>query len=161
MKTLRSMIIPASVLMMFLGLAAGMEAQTLRVTSFAGKFTLPFMAQWGRMTLPPGNYNLYYGNLGMSGPRMVEVANEDLGVQRGLILPVGEDIRKATRSVLVCVLEGDKAYVRSLEMAEIGQSINFERPHGVSVDAWIVAGEQIPNTNRELAEARIAIVPVK
>ncbi|HXH50212.1 MAG TPA: hypothetical protein VNM47_12780 [Terriglobia bacterium] len=162
MKTVRSLLVSISVLVMFLGLAAtGAKAQSLKQTHFAGKFTLPFMIQWGGMILPPGDYNLYIGYLTLSGPRMVEVANEDMGIQRGFVLPVASESRKATQSVLVCVVEGGRGYVRSLEIAELGQSIGFARPHGVSVQAWIVGSNKSHNVNTQLAETRIPVVPRK
>ena len=106
MKTVRSLLVAISVFVILLGLAVtGVKAQSLRTTDFAGKFTLPFMVEWGPMTLPPGEYNLYYGNLNLSGPRMVEVSSEELGFQRGLILPRGQNELKATKSALVCVIE--------------------------------------------------------
>lgn len=162
MKTVRSLLVPISVFVILLGLAVtGVKAQSLRTTEFAGKFTLPFMVQWGAMALPPGEYNLYYGNLNLSGPRMVEVASEELGFQRGLILPHGQNELKGTKSVLVCVIEGNRGYVRALELGELGQSISFPRPHGVSVSAWIVAGNQSQNVKTQIAEIRISVVPVK
>jgi hypothetical protein len=162
MKTLRNLIVPVSVLVMFLGLAAtGTKAQILNTTHFAGNFTLPFPAQWGEMTLPPGDYNLYFGNLNQHGLRVVEVAHEDLGILHGLVITRMPQESKATESFLVCVIEGNKAYVRSLEMAGIGQSVGFARPHGVSVAAWIVADKKTHNTNARLAETRIPVVPLK
>ena len=162
MKTFRSLIIPASVLAMFLGLAAtGTKAQSLRANEFAGKFSLPFMAQWGNLTLPPGDYNLYYGSMHASGVRMVEVAHEDLGILHGLVLTMGRDGAKGEGSFLVCVIEGNKAYVRSLQLAALGESIGFARPHGASVAAWIVAGKKSHDTRAKIAETRIPIAPVK
>lgn len=162
MKKVRSLLVSTSVLVMFLGLAtAGVKAQSLKQTHFAGKFTLPFMVQWGGMILPPGDYNLYIGKLNLSGPLMVEVANEDMGIQRGVVLPVTSENRKATQSVLVCVVEGARGYVRSLEIAELDQSIGFARPHGVSVQAWIVGSNKSHNVNTRVAETRIPVVPQK
>lgn len=162
MKTVRSLLIPASVLVMFLGLAAtGMKAQSLRSTHFAGKFTLPFMAQWGEMILPAGDYNLYFGSFDAAGLRVVEVAHEDMGIVRGLVFPRGRNDVKGEGNFLVCILEGNKAYVRSLQMAELGQSIEFARPHGVSVRAWIVASKESHNANPRLAATRIPVVPMK
>lgn len=162
MKTLRHALVSVSVLVMFFGVAAtGTKGQSLDITHFAGQFTLPFMAQWGEMILPPGNYNLYYGNLTPSGLRAVEVAHEDMGILHGLTLAANREDSKVTESVLVCVLEGNKAYVRTLKMADLGLSVGFARPHGVSVRAWIVAGNESHNGKARLAEARIPIVPLK
>ena len=162
MNRFRKLIVLASVLVTFLGLAVtGTKAQNLRITEFAGKFSLPFTAQWGAITLPPGNYNLYYGDLTASGFRVVEVADEDQGIPRGVVIAGGRDDAKGKESFLVCVFEGDRAYVHSLQMAAMGQSIAFARPHGVSVEAWIKAGNNVDNTKARLAETRIFVVPLK
>lgn len=162
MKTLRNLMISFAALLMLLALAAtGAKAQSLNTTEFAGKFTLPFMAQWGQMTLPPGEYNLYYGRFSASGLRMVEVANENMNILRGVILPRGQNDVKGEGNFLVCVFEGNRAYVRSLQMAELGHSVGFARPHGVSVAAWIVAGNKSQNTNTRFAEIRIPVAPLK
>jgi hypothetical protein len=113
------------------------------------------------MTLPAGDYDLYYGYMGRGGIYAVEVANEDTGIHHGWVFPGGIDGVKGEGSFLVCVREGDMGYVRSLQMAEIGESIEFSKPHGVSVETWIMAGKKAYHTNTVLAEMRIPIVPVK
>jgi hypothetical protein len=162
MKQFRSWMISVAALLMLLGLVAtGAKAQSMRTTDFAGRFTLPFAAQWGDLTLVPGEYNLYYGNLNLSGPLVVEVAHENVGIVHGVVLARGRGDAKGEGSFLVCVTEGNRAYVRSLQMGEIGQSVGFARPRGVSVAAWIVAGKKTHNTNTRLAETRIPILPAK
>ncbi|HET7214850.1 MAG TPA: hypothetical protein VFL79_14760 [Terriglobia bacterium] len=162
MKTVRSLIVPVSMLVMLLGLAAtGMKAQSLSSTHFVGKFTLPFAAEWGRMSLPPGDYNLYYGYMGTGGINIVEVAHQEPDILHGYVFVRGRGDAKGEGSFLTCVFEGDKGYVRSLQMAEISESIEFTRPHGVSVAAWIVAGNETHNTNARLAEMRIPLIPVR
>ena len=162
MKKVRSwMISVAALLILFGWVATEAKAQSLYSTQFVGEFTLPFEAQWGHMTLPPGDYNLYYGYLGKGGNFVVEVAHQGTGILNGFVLVRGRDDAKGKESYLVCVREGDKGYVRSLHMAEIGESIEFPKPHGVSVDAWIVAGKKTHNTNAKLAEMRIPVLPAK
>lgn len=162
MKKVRSwMISVAALLMLFGWVATEAKAQSLYSTHFAGKFTLPFEAQWGQMTLPPGNYILYYGYMGTGGIHVVEVAREDTGHGQGRVFPRGRDNSRGEASFLVCIRDGDKGYVRSLHMAEIGESIEFARPHGVDVNAWIVAGKKTHNSNAKLAEMRVPVVPVK
>jgi hypothetical protein len=158
----RSLVISVVASMMLFSLVAiAGESRSLYSTHFVGEFTLPFTAQWGHMTLPAGNYNLYYGYMGRGGIYAVEVANEDTGIHHGWIFPRGIEAAKGEGSFLVCIRDGDKGYVRSLQMAELGESIEFARPHGVSVDAWIVAAKKTHNTKTALAEMRIPIVPVK
>lgn len=162
MTKVRSLVISVVALLMLFALAATAgEARSLYSTHFVGKFTLPFTAQWGGMTLPPGNYNLYYGTMGVGGTYIVEVANEDLGVTQGWVFPRGTNGVKGEGSFLVCVREGDIGYVRSLQMAEIGESIEFSKPHGVSVETWIMSGKKTHKTNTALSEMRIPVVPVK
>jgi hypothetical protein len=162
MKKVGSWMLPFAALLMLFGLAAtGAKAQSLYSTHFVGKFTLPFAAEWGQMTLPPGDYNLYYGYKGAGGIKIVEVAHENAGILHGWVLVNGSDDAKGEESFLVCIIQGDKAYVRSLQMAGTGESIKFARPHGVSVAAWIVAGNKSHTPSTPLAETRIPVLPVK
>lgn len=162
MTKVRTLVISVVAMLMLLALAATAgEARSLYSTHFVGEFTLPFTAHWGRMTLPPGNYNLYYGYMREDGTLAVEVANKDLGVTRGWIFPRGTKDVKGEGNFLVCFREGEIGYVRSLQMAEIGESIEFSKPHGVSVEAWIIAGKKTHKTNTALAEMRIRVLPAK
>jgi hypothetical protein len=161
MKKLGSLMISFAVLVTLFALVeTGAKAQSIDSTQFVGKFTLPFEARWGGMILPAGNYNLKFGYT-MGGLRVVEVAGEDAGILHGWVFAKGRVNTKGEGSFLVCVLNGNTGYVRSLQLAEFGESINFARPHGVSVDAWIVAGKKSHNAKTQLAETRIPIVPAK
>ena len=161
MKTLRRLLVPLSLLVMFLGLAVtGTKAQIIRQTHFTGTFTLPFTVQWGEMILPPGEYTLRYGTLTTSGPHVIEVARAAMGFQHGVVAVLGQNDGKVTQNVLVCVREGNKGYVRSLQMAETGVSLNFKRPHYVEVESWIVSNK-FHSTNNQIAVVRIPVAPVK
>lgn len=161
MKKIGSLMISVTALVaLFALVGTGAKAQSLNSTHFVGKFTLPFEAQWGRMALPPGNYNLKYG-FTRGGLRMVEVAGEDKADVHGWVIAWGSGDTKGEGSFLVCVLEGGKGYVRSLQMAGLGDGIEFARPHGVSVAAWIVAGIRTNDTNTRVSEVRIPVAPVK
>lgn len=161
MKKLRSILIPIAALLMFLPFSStGAGVQSLYTTQFTGTFTLPFVAQWGRIILPPGEYTLNYGTLNSAGLHAVEVASErDLSI-RGWAIPMAKGDVKGTESHLVCVLEGNKVYVRSLELPEMSATLHFPRPHGVRVEAWIVSEKQSHNATSRLAEIRVPIAPV-
>jgi len=161
MKAVRSLLVPLSLLVMFLGLAVtGTKAQSLFSTHFAGTFNLPFMVQWGSEFLPPGEYSLYYGRVGNAGSYVVEIRGEGT-LPQAMFRVNGRSDVKGTEDALVCVREDNKVYVRGLELATIGESAQFTKPHGVSVEAWIIAGNKSYNTNTQLAVARIPIAPVK
>ncbi len=161
MKTLRRLMVPLSLLVMFFGLAVTRtKAQTLRETHFAGTFTLPFVLQWGDMIMPPGDYNMYYGTLNTSGLQVVEVENDSMWIQHGMVIAKGQVNRKPTQNVLVCVVEGNRAYVRSIEIADMNLSVRFRRPHFVEVESWIVSNRS-HNSNAQLAVVRIPVAPVK
>jgi hypothetical protein len=163
MKKLQSLLIPIAALLMFLALAATeASAQNLSSysTQYTGTLTLTFAAQWGKMVLPPGEYNINYGTLTSAGLHVVEVASTRDPSVRGWALPKAKGDIKGTKSRLVCIREGNKGYVRSLELPEIGATLYFPRPHGVSVKAWIVSEKQSHNATTQLAEMRISLAPV-
>ena len=163
MKTIRRLVIPAGVLVMFLAMAAtGVRAQSLFSTHFAGKFTLPFMAQWGTTVLPPGEYELYYGIQGNKGSYAVEIRGQG-ELPQVVKIAMGRSDAKAGENSLVCVREDNKGYVRALELPAIGESIEFNLPHGVEVESKLIAKHQNKSGNTQLAEARIRVerVPIK
>ncbi len=163
MKKIRGLVVSVAAMLMFLGLAAtGIKAQSLFSSHFAGEFTLPFMAQWGSVILPPGDYNLYYGRLSNTGAQIVEVRGQGM-LPHGLIIVNGRNDVKGTENRLVCVLEGNKAYVRGLELPAIGESAEFLRPKGARVESWIVAEKQGAKGTAQPAETRVSVlsVPIK
>ncbi len=136
MKTIRNLTILAGLSLALLTLGVtGAKAQSLSISDFAGTFTLPFEAQWGRTTLPAGEYSLYYGQPLAGGPLMVEVLGKEKGTPHVFILPQGVNDASTTQSALVCVREGNAGIVRGLEMPEIGKSVTFAMPHGAKLVA--------------------------
>lgn len=135
MKTIRGLMTLAALSVMLLALgAAGAKGQSFYSTRFAGSFTLPFEAQWGKMTLPAGDYTLQYG-MHEYGHGLVVVRGTANGSPQGMILagPVGET--SAGKNAIVCIREGSSLIVRSLEMPVIGESVNFAMPPGVRLMA--------------------------
>jgi hypothetical protein len=136
MKTIQRLAILAGLSMMVFALSAtGAKAQIISTANFSGTFNLPVAAQWGRMTLPAGTYNLYYGSLNDQGSYVVEVAGKAKGSPHGLIQATGNDDVSAANSSLVCVREGSTLIVRALEMPSIGTAAKFSMPHGTQLEA--------------------------
>jgi hypothetical protein len=117
-------------LMLFALGATRAKAQALDSTQFAGTFTLPLEAQWGTMTLPAGNYSLYYGQLNRAVGPFVEVVGKAKGSPTGWILAGPADRTSATRNALICVRDGDSLVVRKLQLPAIGASVSFAMPRG-------------------------------
>jgi hypothetical protein len=160
MKKILNLVTLAGLSLAFLALgAAGAKAQTVYSTRFVGTFTLPFEAQWGALTLPAGDYTLEYG-MQESGHRLAFVRGTEKGRPYGMILAGPLDQTSETKNALVCVLEGNKGYVRAVELPVIGESARFALPHGVKVEARILRGKLNHNAKTQLAETRIRIARV-
>ncbi len=162
MKTIRSLMTLAGFSLVLCALGAiGTRAQSapsLSTTNFAGSMTLPADAQWGRLTLPAGDYDLYYGTLNDREPFVVEVVGKAEGAPHGLVIPLENDTTSASKSSLICVRAGGALIVRTLEMARIGKSASFAMPRG----AQLVARNGKHNGYTQLAEAPMLIqrIPV-
>jgi hypothetical protein len=159
MKTIRSLMTLAGLILAVFALSAtGTKAQSLTRTNFAGTFTISHEAQWGRMTLPAGTYNLYYGPLQEGSASMVEVVGQAKGSPHGVIPVAGKDDASAANSALVCIREGDTLIVRTLEMPAIGTAAQFSLPNG----SRLVAQNAKHNGYTQLAEAPMLIqrIPV-
>lgn len=164
MKTVRNMTILVGLALLFLGLGlTRVNAQTLTTTSFGGTFTLPFEAQWGSLTLPAGDYSLFYGHLNGRGTYLVEVAGKAKGSPHGMVITRGRTQAKTSENEIVCVREGNKGYVRGLQIGVIGESAAFKIPHGVEVRTRIVVENQKHKGNNQLAQASTVVerVPIK
>ena len=159
MKTIRSLMTLAGLILAVFALGAtGAKAQTLANNDFAGTFTISHEAQWGKMTLPAGTYNLYYGPLQDGSTSMVEVVGKAKGSPHGLILAAGKEDVSAANNSLVCVREGDTLIVRTLEMPAIGTAAQFSMPNGSS----LVARNAKHNGYTQLAEGPVLLqrIPV-
>lgn len=153
MKTIRGLMTLAALSVMVLALGAtGAKGQANYSTHFAGTFTLPFEAQWGKMTLPAGDYTLQYG-LNDIGHGLVVVRGAAKGSPYGSIIagPLGET--SAKQNAIVCVRDGNTLIVRALDMPSIGQSVDFTLPPG----AKLVAHNGKRGGYAQLAEAPMLI----
>ena len=154
MKIIRNLVTLAGLSVVFYALAAtGARAQSLSMTNISGTFTLPFNAQWGRATLPAGEYKLYYGRLFQGGSVMVEVIGKEDRTPHVMILAQSVNDAKATKSELVCVREGDTGIIRTLELPQIGEAVNFNMPRGTQ----LVAHRSNGSKNVELAQGPMLI----
>lgn len=134
MKTIRSWMTLVGLFVMFFTLGtAGANGQVLDTVRFSGTFTLPFDAQWGKMTLPAGDYTLRYGRYYEA--LLVEVLSTKAGGLHGVILVEGSSRSSARKSALVCVREGNALIVRALEMPNIGTAAGFRLPRGTQLTA--------------------------
>lgn len=164
MKTTRTSVTILGLSLVLFALAATVaRAQSLASTYFTGTLTLPVDAQWGAMTLPKGDYTLHYGDLNSSGRYLVEVIAKTEGSPHGMILIRGHKQTSGTKNALVCIREGNKGYVRELEMGAIRHTVSFALPHGVKDRAWVVAGKGSHNANTQSEETPLPIqrVPVR
>ena len=156
MKTIRSLstLVGLSLVLFALGVT-GAKAQDFTTTSFSGMLTLPAETHWGAITLPAGDYSLYYGEL--NGTPMAYVIGKAEGSPRGLIFAGAPDPTSAAKDSLICVRVGNSLVVRKLEMPVIGESVDFAMPHGMK----LLAQEQ-KHGQYTLAEVSILIerVPV-
>ena len=135
MKTIRGLMTLAGLSLMLLALgAAGAKGQGSNSTRFAGTFTLPLEAQWGKMTLPAGDYTLQY-DMQETGNRLVVVRGTAKGSPYGSIIagPLGDT--SAKQNAIFCVRDGNVLIVRSLEMPVIGESVRFGMPRGAKLAA--------------------------
>ena len=158
MKTIRASVTLVGLSLILFALATvGAKGQVLYSTHFAGSFTLPFEAQWGKMTLPAGEYTLDYGSLN-NGYRLVVVGSAAKGGPVGMIQAGPGNETSAAKNAIVCIREGDTLVVRALEMAAIGESVRFGLPRG----AKLVAHNGKRRGYTQLAEAPMLIqrIPV-
>ncbi len=156
MNTIRRLTILAGLSVVVLAMSAsGVRAQgrALTVTNFSGTFNLPFDAQWGRVALPAGEYNLYYGSF-VGGTKYVEVEGKEKGSLHILILagaPI--DVSTNARNSLVCVRVGNIGIVRALEMPQISEAVQFTMPRG----AMLTAHNGRHHGSTQIAEAPMLI----
>lgn len=162
MKSIRNLVtlIGLSVMLLALGVTGAKAQQSagLSATEFGGTFTLTHEAVWGRMTLPSGNYSLYYGTMGKSGIPMVEVVGKSAGSPHGYILINWHNPTSAKTNSIVCVRDGGTLIVRALQMSNLGKSVFFSLPQNVRLTAHLRGNR----TYAQLAEAPMLIerVPV-
>ena len=149
MKTIKSWTMLAGLSVAILAMsAAGARAQLITYPEFVGSFTLPVPAKWESMTLPPGNYGLYYGEPFRGGLKVVEVVNKADGSARGVALVWGLSQASGSTNELVCTREGDMDFVRALDLPVLGKAIQFGLPHNMK----LIASQQDHNATKPAAD---------
>ena len=113
--------------------ATGVKGQVITMPRFAGSFTLPLDTVWGQMTLPAGEYNVSYGYSIHGGARFVTIVGKAKGSPYGIFMPTRQKDVAASKDSLVCVRDGNTLVVRSLELPEIGEAVEFPAPKGAKL----------------------------
>lgn len=117
------------------------SAQTM-----AGRFTLPFEAQWGAATLPAGTYSFTVEGIGREAKVRVLHGAETVAY----MLNQGFDMTPSRSVSLTIARNNEGKFVRDLSLPEIGQIFHFAPP---KAERGSTAGEQ------EIA--RIPVAPAK
>lgn len=158
MKTIRSLMILSGLSVALIGLAVtNAKARVLYAPSFSGTITLPVETHWGAITLPAGDYSLYYGRFNGHGAYLVEVVGKAKERPLGVILVKTRSDVSGTKTILDCVREGNILYVSALEMPEIGESIHFRIPHGAEVQSRLVGQNHNASGKTQLARVEIPV----
>ncbi len=147
----KNLAVVAGASLLFASLASAQE--------FHGKFTLPFQAQWGKVTLPSGNYTVDVTR-SQGGVRLVRVNAEAQGSHRvAILLPMAHNTKMRTdQSELVCIREGSARIVRALELGPLAETLYFALPKGAAIYAQKGSGQK----HVSLAElpASVEVVPI-
>jgi hypothetical protein len=98
----------------FGGVAAKLQARPATM----GKFTLPFDAQWGMVSLPAGDYAFAVDHMTPNGTIFVYRGAEAVGIVRPQDLENGGDPSAAGQ--LLCMRHDGKYTVRALALPEVG-----------------------------------------
>jgi hypothetical protein len=102
-------------------LAAGLFAAAgYAQTTFSGKFTLPYEAQWGKKVLPPGPYFI---TMHAAGATAI-VQSEDGKVSFYTPIPIQNRSEKGTASLKV-LARGNERIVLSLNLPQQGVSLVY------------------------------------
>lgn len=99
----------------------------LRMTEFAGRFTLPFEAKWGEVILTEGDYFMHYGTLGQD-TYFVEILGKNPGSPCGIFLVAQQGPSSVVQNALICNWSGERQVIRALELPAIGKSVSFAVP---------------------------------
>jgi hypothetical protein len=98
----------------FGGVAAKLQARPATM----GKFTLPFDAQWGMVSLPAGEYAFAVDHMSPNGTIFVYRGTEAVGIVRPQELENGGD--PSAPGQLLCMRHGGKYTVRALALPQVG-----------------------------------------
>ncbi len=158
MKKIRSFMTMAGLSLVVLTLGvAGANAQNLSRTLFHGSINLPAQTQWGSTTLPAGQYNVFYGPLYEGGVNVVEIISKERKGPQTFVLSKGQEPTSAQKNSLICVHNGKSLVVRQLEMATIGQSVDFTMPRHMELTARKQTHGKYTAANEQTQVERISV----
>jgi hypothetical protein len=109
----------ASAVLLIAVLAFGILAPALQAqVAAAGKFKLPFDAQWGRITMPTGDYTFVVEHASLGG----KIAVYRDGQVIGRVLPqmFNDTETQSKNPVLVCLRHDGDVTIRALRLPGIG-----------------------------------------
>lgn len=115
----RNVIVVAGASLLFASLASAQELQA--------KFTLPFQARWGAVTLPEGNYRLNVTST-PGGAQIIEVRGEAKGSPSAFVMGRRDYTPSINQSALVCIREGSTGIIRVLQLRPLGETVYFAMP---------------------------------
>lgn len=126
---LRSILLPASVCLLFGALIASSSANA---ASPGGRFTLPFAAAFGSTILPPGDYTFTVLS-SFGSANYLDVRGKTTSV---FILPAETHAwADGGKSRLTAVTLGNNHFIESLTLGEAGLTFRFKLPKGARVPA--------------------------
>lgn len=97
-----------------------------QAVGYSGKFTLPFEAQWGGMTLPAGTYSFTLG-FSVGGLEMITVEQGARGL--GVVMSQGHNPAGSSEpSALVVARSGGRARIVTLHAVELGTDFYYRPP---------------------------------
>ena len=117
----RNLVMVAGALILCAGLASAKDA--------AGKFTLTSEARWGDVVLAPGLYSFRINST--SQGRILTLLNEENRHAVGIVMAQSDENQIfSEKSDLVLVHNGGKAFVRALELKDLGMTFYYSLPKG-------------------------------
>jgi hypothetical protein len=102
-------------------LASCFGAGLARAQEYAGKFTLPFEARWGRATLPAGDYSFKLDKSQSSST--IQLFQGKVGI--GFIKSQAYDLKDSGENSLVVVKTKTGKSVSELRLPEIGVVLHY------------------------------------
>jgi len=106
-------------------LALSLNAGRASAQNAAGTFTLPFSAHWGLVALSPGHYSFTLETRKTAGYDVITLRR---GINTvGMVLSVGRDNDRASRSKLIVVGDGAGRSIRELHLAQLGLVFEYNQ----------------------------------
>jgi hypothetical protein len=105
-------------------LVAGINATLANAQEIKGKFTMPFEAHWGGITLPAGDYTIALDPAARSA---IKVMQGDRGTGFVLTRGVSEDTKSGASAMLAVPTRGGYR-ITTLHLEELGVTLYFAQP---------------------------------